>query len=1105
MSSNIYLKKLDKIIDTQSQKNVKSFNLDPFVSYIISKYNNPSQNNQETISNFENILIKLLHNNFDTTVKTFCYYLICNFNHEFSETFFKQINSEIFNDNNSFNKFDLNINSLKLFFTLDDKDIIENLNFLENIFKVKKFDFNYIINSFYYSNFPVLLLSLFNKINYDDFRIFKTYLINFFLELCNILIFNKNTNDGTFLNLIKILNKTIINFKTFEKINTIDKIINSIIIKIVEFFFKNNAEGLYDIIILLKSFDNKLLNGCINFPINLYKIYIFFLDENNKNSKQTNNINNIIFNYISFLFKELRNVIDPDIFSEFNKTILEFLILSKNFNISKNFGSEILSIFSLFLTFSDHFDKSTWFDSNIKLLSKLVEFLDNNNIIDISLLLLSLTKNIKNYNDRIITIFSLFSNLIFLAINYSKFFSNESLILCLFKQDWFVLLINKEDVDNRESLWRNDLFISLIEALLFYKIKIFEKKNFKKILILYTICQDIIDVCFKVLDWKDDCGEAIKMYFLILEETCLFFNESFFNSIFKDNDEYIKMKKRSEDILYEIYKRFNSKNWNNITFSNEYSKYKSIKILAEFMDFNAKEKDKDKDINIDNIIEVIFMRLNDISLDNKNEKFYEEILRAILCIGIRLKNYNHTYNLKEKIVNNLTNFNENLNNNMKNNNNCDLQLTNNLQNFSEKIKNFLLKFYYKKENNNNNNNNNQIIIDKNFLDKLNNNFYLFIPKSIENNIFLKNANVNYNNLYLINLNVNCYNILSKLYKKNSSIYLDNIINYYTFPLLEFNNDNCHNCHMIIDNLDRYIFSEWKLITGISDPIHIYYNFKIDIEKREIELFIKIFNNVSVVLNNVYLKTYLSENLILFNEKNLSNNYNTYNNKEFYIEILSPFTYYDFTVKFYSKKFDKNNINIDCSFDMKIIDNNPTTNTPINTITNFRLNSENFYIPLDYFLIKDNFSLYDNNKYNVFYNTLEYAFTVKCFTDCNPNEIINNISKNISIIEYITNNINKNKENETFEKIKKKFNYEDNVFDFNLDENINYNNFKIKLAAFSIYNFWVYIVIMGDYSFQNNKSILNIEVKTNDLSALKTISKEKNDFFKEIMGRKIKFY
>ena len=122
------------------------------------------------------------------------------------------------------------------------------------------------------------------------------------------------------------------------------------------------------------------------------------------------------------------------------------------------------------------------------------------------------------------------------------------------------------------------------------------------------------------------------MYFLILEETCLFFNERFFISIFKDNEEYIKMKRRSEDILYEIYKRFNSKNWNNITFSNEYSKYKSIKILAEFMEINVKNN------YIDNIIEVISMRLNDISLDNKNEKFYEEILRAILCIGIRLKN-----------------------------------------------------------------------------------------------------------------------------------------------------------------------------------------------------------------------------------------------------------------------------------------------------------------------------------------------------------------------------------------------------------------------------------------------------------------------------------
>ncbi len=53
-------------------------------------------------------------------------------------------------------------------------------------------------------------------------------------------------------------------------------------------------------------------------------------------------------------------------------------------------------------------------------------------------------------------------------------------------------------------------------------------------------------------------------------------------------------------------------------------------------------------------------------------------------------------------------------------------------------------------------------------------------------------------------------------------------------------------------------------------------------------------------------------------------------------------------------------------------------------------------------------MYDNNKYNVFYNRLEYAFTVKCLSDCNPNAIINNIIKNICIIEYITNNKNKEK-------------------------------------------------------------------------------------------------
>ena len=49
----------------------------------------------------------------------------------------------------------------------------------------------------------------------------------------------------------------------------------------------------------------------------------------------------------------------------------------------------------------------------------------------------------------------------------------------------------------------------------------------------------------------------------------------------------------------------------------------------------------------------------------------------------------------------------------------------------------------------------------------------------------------------------------------------------------------------------------------------------------------------------------------------------------------------------NKRKNKNNINIDCSFDMKIIDNYPTTIEHINIITNLNFNSEDFCILFDY--------------------------------------------------------------------------------------------------------------------------------------------------------------
>ena len=67
------------------------------------------------------------------------------------------------------------------------------------------------------------------------------------------------------------------------------------------------------------------------------------------------------------------------------------------------------------------------------------------------------------------------------------------------------------------------------------------------------------------------------------------------------------------------------------------------------------------------------------------------------------------------------------------------------------------------------------------------------------------------------------------------------------------------------------------------------------------------------------------------------------------------------------------------------------------------------------------------------------------------------------------------------------------------------NFKIKIATYCIFNFWIYIFIIGDYNSTYNKSILNIDIKTNDLKGLNVIAKEKQFFINELISPKIKFY
>ena len=241
------------------------------------------------------------------------------------------------------------------------------------------------------------------------------------------------------------------------------------------------------------------------------------------------------------------------------------------------------------------------------------------------------------------------------------------------------------------------------------------------------------------------------------------------------------------------------------------------------------------------------------------------------------------------------------------------------------------------------------------------------------------------------------------------------------------------------------------------------------------------------------------------------NYCAYNptSKEFNFELLSPFSTSEFSVKFYSKIFEKNNISIDCTFDMQT-----------DYAQSFTLTTESFHIPLIDFCIQDNFSLYETKKFDIFYQTLEYTFTIKCFAQMTPEELLKNISDRFVMIEYKSKSYSIDKNRVIIDKLKD-IHYKDfmsrksilpepgqgenflasqNLF----EENQRYN-FKIKLSSFCVYNFWIYIVIIGDYNFQNNKSILNIEVKSNDLTALNIISREKYVFFNELLNKQIKFY
>ena len=87
---NEILKKIDKSIDDCKKKGNNKIDINLLITYVIDKINQ-NTTTENSISDLESILRKLLANDFPITVKLFCYYIIANFNQEFSQDFFASI------------------------------------------------------------------------------------------------------------------------------------------------------------------------------------------------------------------------------------------------------------------------------------------------------------------------------------------------------------------------------------------------------------------------------------------------------------------------------------------------------------------------------------------------------------------------------------------------------------------------------------------------------------------------------------------------------------------------------------------------------------------------------------------------------------------------------------------------------------------------------------------------------------------------------------------------------------------------------------------------------------------------------------------------------
>ena len=734
------------------------------------------------------------------------------------------------------------------------------------------------------------------------------------------------------------------------------------------------------------------------------------------------------------MFASVDTISNASEYSRLVKSAFNYMLLEPE----ATYSTEIFELVSKLFDLKEFHFNNRWFDSNFKLISYLINFIDSTDSFELLINLLEYSKFMTAGSDRISALLNLFNRMIDNLLADIDISQQNSVIFTLFKHQWFILLIQKDRLDERDSGFRQDLFLCLMQALQVSKDNLLRTQRTSEMLKVVRMSLDIIDVCYKIIEWSDN-GEAHKMYFLILSETCFFFDDPYFMLIYNDIEDFVNLKNRLEHVLIDIATRITAKPWNELPFPNESSKYNCLIVLSQFLSIESKALGK--------VLAVVFERLSSIGVEEKFELFIEQLVKSCLFFFIRV-----SYDYKQKLVDSLNAFIEKV----KGTNNNDVIAVKHIMLFTENVVNYLVSHQ----------DDPQMILDSVTVDNLHNEFYLILPKKVG----LSSEN-RLTNLFLLNIIGNCNKNLE--YSDNLAISAADIRKFYYNSILHTNNELTF---ISVISQHRYRESQPLCITGYADVMRVSYIYRLDLETKHCEVSVKIYNGTSNMLENVQISIFHSEDI------------SSESASKTMLDNLPPFSCVDLSFSYHFEKFNLNVSSLEASYNCNK--------------ERFKLETAPVKVPFLEFFIPDKFSEYETKMFDIFYNSLAFAFTVKGFFNGFPHDLMETVHDSFCFIELKFKDTRVNKyskvqqENQSLDLTSKRtFNHED----------AGKFNFQAKISGYCIFNFWVYVMIYGDFNEGNNKSVVNIQLKSNNSEALKLIEENKVEFLGSLFRGKLMFY